>query len=242
MNIHQFKHLISVARLNRYEQAASKRSNILLLYRSNIKLSQNLFSMISMFEIILRNPIDMCIKRNYSSIVAQQNPDNWLRDAIQPTGIFSTPKCAYAKGEIKKAYDKLVHKNHYSHDKLVAELNFGFWRYMLEPAQFNATNKILLGIFPNRPPTTAQQQYNRKYIASLIRQINDCRNRIAHHETICLRYTQNQNTSYISTQFARDTYSAVLDLLSYMGIHPTDLYRGLNINQIITLCNKIDSL
>ena len=48
------------------------------LYRYNLKLSQELFTIISCFEVVLRNRID-------KQMVALRGND-WLRDAILPSG------------------------------------------------------------------------------------------------------------------------------------------------------------
>lgn len=239
MNYHEFEKLLSVARLQRYTNAVGQnQQKALVLYRYNLKLSQNLFTLISVFEIILRNQIDACMKKNGASA-------DWLRDAIQPKGCFyvnrnTQPKYERSTKQIAEKYADLIKQHQYSHDKLIAELNFGFWRYMLEPAQFNATGKIFMQILPSRPKSSPTQHYNQKWFAAKLREINIIRNRIAHQETICLH--QNGGNSVVDTSLARNVYHNILNLLHYMNIDADKLLYGLNHKNILILCDKIDRL
>ena len=80
----QFHTAISIARYSRYLNACENKQQALKLYRTNLALSQKLFSVISIFEIILRNSID----RHMIS----QKGDFWLEDAVSP--IPKIPKFA----------------------------------------------------------------------------------------------------------------------------------------------------
>lgn len=234
MNYIDFESLFSAPRLQRYKNAMSGNQNkALILYRHNLKLSQSLFTLISVFEIVLRNQIDVCMKKHGANA-------DWLHDAVQNGGIFDTQKCQYCHDEIIKKLNLLNKNGTYSHDKLIAELNFGFWRYMLEPAQFNATGKIFMQILPSRPKSSPTQHYNQKWFAAKLREINIIRNRIAHQETICLR--QNGGNSVVDTSLARNVYHNILNLLHYMNIAADKLLYGLNHKNILILCDKIDRL
>ena len=52
------------------------------LYRRNQKLSQEMFTMISCFEVALRNKIDAEMKQHWGN--------DWLRDFIIPGGPFAS--------------------------------------------------------------------------------------------------------------------------------------------------------
>jgi hypothetical protein len=74
-----FESIISVPRMLRYKTACGNDSKkAMTLYRLNLRLSQELFTIISCFEISLRNAID----KHYTVI---HGPD-WLRDSSQPAG------------------------------------------------------------------------------------------------------------------------------------------------------------
>ena len=77
---------------------------------------------------------------------------------------------------------KLVHEQSYTHTKLIAEMEFGIWKYMFSPVQFNQTGRVLLRVFPNKERSTPDMQYNHSYFFNELDKINTMRNRIAHHE------------------------------------------------------------
>jgi transposase-like protein len=55
-----FENIISPPRMNRYLHACNGNSRkAMTLYRKNLKLSQELFTIISCFEIALRNAVDV---------------------------------------------------------------------------------------------------------------------------------------------------------------------------------------
>jgi hypothetical protein len=96
---------------------------------------------------------------------------------------------------------------------LVADLGFGFWRYMFAQHQFNATGRILLRVFPAKPTSTPAIQYNHTFIFNQLAQINNLRSRIAHHEPICFQITTYKKYNLCkatlcidSTTFSMDDY------------------------------------
>ena len=238
MDYEYFEQLVSRPRLQRYFDAVQDKEKALLLYAYNIQLSQQLFAMISMFEVVLRNKINQCMQ-------TQTGINNWLHQAIQKGGMFNHADCEYCKNCIVEAIKKLEKRkeNATSHDKLLAELNFGFWRYLFESAQFKATGRILLKIAPKRPKTTTHKQhYNQKWFVKELRKINELRNRIAHHETICM-YKKGAET-FISTQRTEKVYQTILNLLDYMDIDSNELLKYLNIDSknIFEIFNNINKL
>jgi hypothetical protein len=129
---------------------------------------------------------------------------------------------------------KLNHR--YTHSKLVAELGFGFWRYMFASHQFNATGRTLLRIFPAKPTSTPAIQYNHTYVFNQLMQLNDIRNRIAHHEPIC--FTPGHPAK--DTQYVRQHYTLILQLFQWMSIDVAALLYGLD--HINSVCNDVDAL
>lgn len=221
-----FANIMTQTRMNRYLMACGGNSRKAMnLYRKNLQLSQELFTLISCFEVALRNAID---KKCTSTM-----GNNWLKDSVSKNGIFDNSKCRLTKQNINEAIEKL---NTYSHFKLVAELGFGFWRFMFAQNQFNATNRILLQIFPSKPTSTPLLQYNNTFIFKQLVAINDIRNRIAHHEPICfLPEKPIKNTTY-----ARQNYILILQLFNWMQIDEASLLYGLD--HINSVCNEIDNL
>jgi hypothetical protein len=222
-----FAHIMTTVRMNRYLLACNNSTlKAMTLYRKNLRLSQELFTVISCFEVALRNSIDS------HHTVAHGN--NWLRDAAATGGLFDNHNCRFTKNNINEAIIKLNHN--YTHNKLVAELGFGFWRYMFAHQQFAATGRSLLRVFPAKPTSTPAIQYNHTYVFNQLAAINDIRNRIAHHEPICfLPGLPVKNTTY-----ARRHYALILQMFQWMTIDEGQLLYGLD--HINVICNEIDGL
>ncbi|MDR1130299.1 MAG: Abi family protein [Prevotellaceae bacterium] len=227
MNFFDFERIMSPSRMNRYLAACGNNSKkAMTLYRKNLHLSQELFTLISCFEVAFRNSID----RQYTS----QYGNDWLRDNASAGGIFDNSTCRRAKEIINKAHIKLA--NNYSHTKLLAEMDFGFWRYLFAQPQFYAGGQTLLRIFPSKPTSTSTVQYNHTFVFHQLEQINTLRNRIAHHEPVCFL----QGNPVIKTIYARQQYNLLLQLFQWMNIDELSLLYGLD--HITTICNEIDSL
>jgi len=226
MRYREFESIMTPARMNRYLLACGGNSRkAMTLYRKNLQLTQELFTVISCFEVALRNAIDTTINSTLG--------DDWLRNAAAAGGIFDNPRCRLTKDNINDAISKL---HIYSHHKLVAELGFGFWRYMFAQNQFNATGRALLRVFPSKPISTPAIQYNNTYIFNQLAELNKIRNRMAHHEPICFLPQQ----AVKNTIYARQHYNLILQLFQWMQIDEAALLYGLD--HINTVCNEIDNL
>ena len=218
---------MSPTRTGRYLSACGGNSlKSMTLYRKNLQLSQELFTIICCFEIALRNSIN----RHYSGVLG----NDWLRNAAAPGGIFANPRCRIAAQTINDEVIKLGFR--YTHPKLLAELGFGFWRYLFSTNQYRAGGQTLLKVFPSKPISTSTNQYNASYIFSELAKINDLRNRIAHHEPICFI----PGNPVKDTAFARQHYGLLLRLFQWMSIDETSLLYGLD--HINAICSQIDHL
>lgn len=223
----EFEKTITQPRLNRYLNACGNDTRrAMTLYRKNLKLSQEVFTVLSCFEVALRNKID----NHYTTI----HGNNWLRDAAARGGFYDTPQNYKTKLTINDTIAKLGAS--YTHYKLVADLGFGFWRYMFVDRQYRAAGNTLLRIFPSRPTSTPLFNYNHTFIYNELAKINNLRNRIAHHEPICfLAGAAVKETTYI-----RQHYNLILQLFQWMQIDEAALLYGLD--HINTVCTEIDNL
>ncbi len=198
------------------------------LYRYNLQISQEMFTIVSCFEVALRNAIDQKLTENLGA--------DWLRDSIMQNGVFSEPILRKTRDIIAFAHRRLEQSHSYSHPKLLAEMEFGIWKYMFSPIQYRVTGRNLLSIFPNKPRSSRDIQYNQTYIFNELDKVNSLRNRIAHHETICFA----ANTSVIDTSYVINIYSKIKTLFLWMDIDSNSLLYGLD--HINRVCAKIDSL
>ncbi len=224
-----FEHVISEERMNRYVQACDGNTRkAMTLYRYNLQLSQELFTIISCFEIALRNAIN----REMTARLGNE----WLRDSIMPNGVFSLPILNKTHDIIQFAYNKLNREDAYTHTKLLAEMEFGIWKYMFSPIQFRQTGRTLLRIFPYKERSTPEIQYNHSYFFNELDKINTMRNRIAHHEPVCF-YLQD---AIIDTTHAIGIYLKMQRLFAWMGIDNHALLYGLD--HVQQVCNRINQL
>lgn len=220
-----FENVMSQARMSRYLNACCNDTRkSMTLYRLNLKLSQELFTVVSCFEVALRNAIDIHYNNIYGS--------DWLRDSIQPGGFFNNPRCGKTATLVSTGLEKI---NPYTPSKLIAEMEFGFWRYMFANQQYKLAGQSLLAIFPLKPISTPFIQYNSNFIFLTLEGINNLRNRLAHHEPVCF-----QNGKHlIDSSYARQHYASILQLFQWMRIDHNSLLYG--VDHVIEICNRIDN-
>ena len=227
MKYDQFENIISAPRMSRYLSACEGNTRkAMTLYRLNLRLSQEFFTIISCFEISLRNKIDEHLIRTLGY--------DWLKNGAQNRGVFDNQYTRLTQRTINDAFKSL--KNSYTHNKLVAELGFGFWRFLFAQRQYKATGRNLLKIFPAKPKSSPTSQYNQNYVFNQLADINKFRNRIAHHEPICFR---NFHSIKDSTT-ARQHYDKIIQFFQWMDINASELLYG--IDHINKVCSDLDNL
>ncbi len=219
----EFERLISPQRLNRYKVACNNNTRkTLSLYRANIRMSQAFLAVLGIFEVVLRNKID----DHYRSKIP--NSPGWLLSSILPGGFLTHNGCQNSFNKVLRTYADLG--SNYTHDKLLAELSFGFWKFMFAGRQFQAGGSTLLGIFPNLP-----HRSNQGFIYHKLDKINSIRNRVAHHEPICFGMG-----NIIETVYSRAHFQEIVDVITYMGVNSQELFYG--IDSVVKEANYIDSL
>jgi hypothetical protein len=131
MRYAEFEALVSLQRLNRYRIACNYNiRKTLCLYRANIRMSQAFLAVLGIFEVVLRNRIDAHYKAQFS-----EAPD-WFLTAMRPGGFLTQDGCQSSLNKITQACKGLG--GSYSHDKLLSQLSFGFWKFMFAGGQFKA--------------------------------------------------------------------------------------------------------
>lgn len=226
MNYVDFERLVSPPRLGRYYNSCKSHAlKTLTLYQANIRISQAFLGVLSVFEIILRNSIDS----HYESLFpAVPGKPEWLLSSALPGGFLRAIGCESSADKILQAFNHLGSK--YTHDKLIAELSFGFWRHLFAGRQFKAGGGTLLAIFPQLPA-----RRNQTFIYQKLHRVNSIRNRIAHHEPICFGAGNS-----ISASYARNHFQEITDILGYMSLDSHYLFRGFK--GVLDEANYIDSI
>jgi hypothetical protein len=222
MEYNDLEKALSKPRIGRFLIAAKQdKEKALILYRQNIELSKTLFGLLSVFEVTIRNYID----KHYSEKFADSE---WLKNQCGQGGMFSHPSFIKYGFEPRTKILTTIAKlgNKYTHDRLVAELSFGFWNYMFAPIQFLVGGQSLHKIYENRPKGT-----NQKLIFNQLDEIRSLRNRIAHHEPLIFN-----SKDQISTGQTEKTYGIILKHTEWLGFDPLKLYHKLdNMNDLINM-------
>jgi hypothetical protein len=213
MKFSDYENAFSHPRLNRYLRAyQGKKNKALTAYRYNLKLSKEFYGVISVFEIVLRNSID----KHYQQ---QFNSSNWLLQESKSTGIFSNSVFSASNFETKKQINRAIQylDKHYSHDRLVSSLSFGFWVYLFNAVPHRIAGQTLHKIFTNRPKGTLPKDIHTELL-----KIRDFRNRIAHQEPICF------SSNHINTAYAEEIYQLILKYISWLGYNYDELLFGID--------------
>jgi len=227
MKFTEIEDIFSANRMRKYVNACGGNTRrAMTLYRYNLKLSQEMFTLISCFEVALRNRIDKQMTARFGG--------DWLRDLVMPGGAFYNDRnVERTKKIILNAYNELNNSGNYSHSKLLAVMEFGIWKYLFSNAHYRLTGRVLLQAFPQKPRSSAQVQYDHNYIFHELNFINNIRNRIAHHEPIC--FTHNSET--VDTSYILNEYQKIQTLFMWMGIDSRALLYGLD--HVQAVCKKI---
>ncbi len=165
MTENQLKYYLSSPRFNVYlAQTGNDFEKAYRLYKANIELSEAFYPVLSVLEISLRNAINEQLKQYF-------NDPYWFKNHLprefQPFIIEAEQKI-------------LSQRKTVTADKIIAELNFGFWNRLFNRNYTGLLWKPLRLIFKNTPKHLRQ----RDTVADYLYRIRKLRNRIYHYEPI----------------------------------------------------------
>ncbi|MGA5284838.1 hypothetical protein [Streptomyces sp. E1N211] len=162
--------LLSPARISPYLTAcAGHQDKALSLYRWNSAIAAAFFEDLGHLEVILRNALDQRL------VIRQQRRNRQQEWFDDPT----VPLAPRARTDILEARRRAsVTGASTPRGKIIAELNFGFWRFLIA-RQYRATLwPDLARAFPNAPGRALT------LVEDPLKRLHKLRNRIAHHEAI----------------------------------------------------------
>ncbi len=170
-------------------------------YRENLYLSEKCYIILSIFEVSLRNSINFYFQTKYSN--------NWLLDQTELLNDDAKKRVKEAKQNLEKRKEDITH------DKIVAELAFGFWTSLFRKSYDNVMRiKDLKQIFPNLPPKK-MKLINRNILYKKLNHIRIFRNRVFHYEKIIHKVKFN------------NIQEEIFELLHYFDKEIYDLARSL---------------
>jgi len=163
VTVNQLEGWFSSARLAKYHQAA----DLVALYAWNAELGAAVFELIGHVEVLLRNAI-------HQQLAARSTMPNWYDDPYYRFNPQTLADIAKAKARAAGGGRGLTS------DRIVSELTFEFWRYLLS-SSYQAT------VWPRASHAfqgLRRSQRSRPMIESQVTLIADTRNRIAHQEPV----------------------------------------------------------
>lgn len=168
-------------------------------YRYNLLQCEKYYVLLSIFEISLRNSIDNYFKYKISS--------DWL---------YSNVLHNDTKKRVEEAKNKIVQRREaLMHDKIIAELSFGFWTSLFRKSYSNLIRiQDINYIFPNMPRKN-KKLINRNILDKKLNHIRKFRNRVFHYERII------NKSEYISIE------NNIFELLEYFDIEMSNFAKAL---------------
>ena len=183
INFEKVKKTISNTRLSTYQNSNSQTDKVLLgRYIWNIKLSENFYLLLLNLEVALRNSIYNAYILHYPNKNFFYLYESDLRKRHQQR------KELHSKGCWKMlcgVYFNLSKEGtHVSDERLISELNFGFWTKLMFDNHYNIIwRTIFIDVFPYMKIYKSIDK-SKIYLAHKIDKIRKFRNRIFHYEPI----------------------------------------------------------
>lgn len=157
-------------------------------YRWNNATSAAMWEVLGYLEIALRNALAARMSDRHRR---KHRGGSWLDDPLEELDTNS-------RDDILKARGRVVRKSKPASDgQTIAELSFGFWRYLLARRYSSNLWPDLAGAFPHAPDRA------RETVELPVIRLHDFRNRLAHHERIW-------------TAPLRELHAEMLRLLAYV--------------------------
>lgn len=192
-----FEHVISKPRLDSYKGYFKTKSTdeAIGLYIWNNELSACFGVLLSFFEIALRNNTHRAMSQFYTR--GTSSSDHWY-DKIQGSLKQSTiNKIDEVRYEGPRTARKLRNPAP-NPDEIVSRVSFGFWPVVLSTINPRYADQIFPKIFPHHPLNATPLDWKvkgvRQNALAFIYELNEFRNRIAHHEPIW-KFAAIKNTS-----------------------------------------------
>ncbi|TZF86088.1 hypothetical protein FW774_03240 (plasmid) [Pedobacter sp. BS3] len=186
MTKQQLKYYLSTPRFNIYlAKTINDFDKAYLLYKANIELSEAFYPILSILEISLRNAVNEALKAHFQD-------EYWFKNNL-PVEFLPF---------VSEATQKLTaQRKPITADRMIAELNFGFWNRLFNRHYTGLLWKPLRLIFKNTPKHLRQ----RDTIANALYRIRTLRNRIYHYEPI-----------FGNLQDIEDLYNEMLTFLAWL--------------------------
>jgi hypothetical protein len=214
---------LSRPRYNRYLTATSNSKNrAKRLYNANIRLAQAIHPLLTQFEVVLRNSLNLQLTSYFVD-------SDWIIN--QKNGFMRNPSLAHShfflRNSIVKTENKLNRRGiPITTGKIISDQNFGFWIALFLSHHYSLIGGQPIKIFTYKPTIE-----DRASIYSKLDEIRSFRNRVNHCEPLCFR------GNLVDCYEIIDIRTKLYDLLSWIDPELVPFFESLDNVQ-----NKIDNI
>lgn len=212
MKYTKFKKHFSAGRISKYALATNNnKSKTVMLYKTNMAVSQAFVPLICVLEVALRNNINLVLTNYF-------NDSDWIIN--QKAGFMNDPSLQhqnkrtgdvvdnrYHLKQVNKAENKAIRESRtICSDFIISEQTFGFWSSFYSTHIYKLLRGNHIHVFPYIP-----SGYGRKAIEGNLSKIRNFRNRISHHEPICFDSANQKDFSE-----ARSIHALIVETLNWI--------------------------
>lgn len=214
---------LSRPRYNRYLIAtANNKIKAKRLYNANIRLAQAFHPLLSQFEVVLRNKLNIVLTSHF-------NDPDWI--ITQKNGFMRHQSLRNSHYFLKTCIQKSEHKLNrrgipITNGKIISDQTFGFWLAFFLPHHYTLVNGQPIHVFIHKPAFE-----NRASLYDKLDKIKNFRNRVNHCEPICF------SGHNIDCSLALDIRTKLYDLINWIDPNLTPFFR--NIDNIQSNVNKV---
>ena len=202
MKIELRNYYFSKPRYHRYLNATGNNNErAKKLYNANIRLAQAFHPILSQFEVILRNSLNINLTIHFKD-------PNWIVN--QKTGFMGNNSLKsshyYLKSCVQKTEIKFTRRAiPITSGKIISDQTFGFWLSFFLPHHYTLVGGQPIHIFAHKPITE-----NRASIYNKLNDIKNFRNRVNHCEPLCF------NGHKIDCSMALDIRTKLYNLVEWI--------------------------
>lgn len=168
---------LSRPRHNRYLTAtANNKNRARRLYNANIRLAQAMHPILTQFEVVLRNSLNLQLSSHFTDT-------DWIIN--QKNGFMRNPSLAHSRYFLRSSVIKTENKLNrrgipVTSGKIISDQTFGFWIALFLSHHYSLIAGQPIHIFVNKPAIE-----DRARIYSKLNDIRNFRNRVNHCEPLC---------------------------------------------------------
>ncbi|MBZ4618835.1 Abi family protein [Mycobacterium avium] len=174
-----FDHL-APPRMNPYMAATcGDKQQALELYLWNCAAGAALWEVLSHVEVAIRHALDSALTARHERLGRSDDDWLWHPDVRKELGSKAAEDINEA---LERANTSAKRGYTVTSDHVIAELNFGFWRFLFAKDRESAIGSAIRKAFPHAPNATRANDLSD--LNTMVSMLYSLRNRIAHHEPI----------------------------------------------------------